>query len=236
EEWAKREAAKIRELERQCELVLAKFEAEAGGVIEKIATGGERKKAASQAMRDVARVQRELREEVQTAILSTRGDARQGTLAPPKIAEGVRVRLKGVREPARVRKILSKDRIEVEAGFLKMQVGTEDVLEVLPDTAEGAKLPKNVSFRPAGPEVYTTMSEINVIGQRAEEAVGNVDKFLDSAVLASVNRVRIVHGHGMGVLKRAIGELLAKHPDVAKFGPASQNEGGAGATIVELKE
>ena len=235
-EWAQKESAKIRELERQCELVLTKFESEASETIQKIAAGGERKKAVSQGARDVARAQRELREQVQMAILSTRGDAQQGTLAPPKIAVGVRVRLKGVREPARVRRVLSNERIEVEAGFLKMQVGTEDVLEVLPDTAEAAKLPKNVSFQPAGPEVYSTMSEINVIGQRAEEALANVDKFLDSAMLASVNRVRIVHGHGMGVLKRAIAELLAKHPSVANFNPAPQNEGGAGATIVELKD
>ncbi len=236
DEWAKRETAKIGELERQCELVLEHFESQAQETIARIAASGEQKKIAAQAMRNVARAQRELREEVQSAILSTRSDARQGELAPPKIAEGARVRLKGVREPARVRRMLSGGRIEVEAGFLKMQVPADDVLEVLPETAEGAKLPKNVSFRPAGPEVYASMSEINVIGQRAEEALENVDKFLDSAVLGSVNRVRIVHGHGMGILKRAIAEFLARHPSVERFYPAPQNEGGAGATIAELKE
>jgi DNA mismatch repair protein MutS2 len=51
-----------------------------------------------------------------------------------------------------------------------------------------------------------------------------------------VNRVRIVHGHGMGILKKAIAELLAAHPSVAKFYAAPQSEGGAGATIAELKE
>jgi DNA mismatch repair protein MutS2 len=78
--------------------------------------------------------------------------------------------------------------------------------------------------------------EINVIGQRAEEACQIVDKFLDSAVLAGVQRIRIVHGFGMGILRRAIGELLAANPNIEKYYPASQSEGGAGATIVELKE
>jgi len=63
-----------------------------------------------------------------------------------------------------------------------------------------------------------------------------VDKFLDSAVMASLSRVRIVHGHGMGVLKRAIASLLARHPHVERFQEAPPQEGGAGATIVELKQ
>ncbi len=236
EEWAKKESAKIKELERQCELVLERFESQAQETIEKIAAGGERGKAAAHAQRSVAKAKRELREEIETTVLATRAEAQAGGIAPLKIAEGTRVRLRNVREPARVRRLIGEDRLEVEAGFLKMQVSRDEVLEVLPGPGEGAKLPKNVSFRPAGPDGYVSVREINVIGQRAEEARELVDKFLDSAVLASVSRVRIVHGHGMGILKRAIAELLSAHPSVEKFYPASQNEGGAGATIVELKE
>jgi DNA mismatch repair protein MutS2 len=236
EEWAKKESAKIKELERQCELVLERFESQAQETIEKIAAGGDQRKAAAHAQRNVAKVKRELREEIETTVLSTRADARAGGIAPLKIVEGARVRLKNVREPARVRRLLGEDRIEVEAGFLKLQVSRDEVLEVLPGPGEGAKLPKNVSFRPAGPDGYVSVREINIIGRRAEEARDEVDKFLDSAVLASVSRIRIVHGHGMGILKRTIAELLSTHPSVEKFYSAPQNEGGAGATIVELKE
>ena len=77
--------------------------------------------------------------------------------------------------------------------------------------------------------------EINLLGQRAEEACDNVDKFLDSAALAEVDRVRIVHGHGFGVLKKAVSELLSSNPHVARFYPAPPEQGGTGATIVELK-
>lgn len=79
-------------------------------------------------------------------------------------------------------------------------------------------------------------SEINVIGQTTDEAVDAVDKFLDEASLASLSNVRIVHGHGTGALRRAIAELLTDHPHVARFVAAPQDQGGSGATVVELKQ
>jgi DNA mismatch repair protein MutS2 len=168
-------------------------------------------------------------------VLSTQEDARVGELRRPKIEEGVRVRLQGIREPARVRRKLAGDRLEVEAGFMKMQVSVDDVLEVLPEAPAASKLPRNVSFKPA-PQFAPVHQEINVIGQRAEEARDNVDQFLDRAVMATASRVRIVHGHGMGILRKVLWEMLAAHPHVEKYYQAPQQEGGAGATIVELKE
>lgn len=79
-------------------------------------------------------------------------------------------------------------------------------------------------------------SEINVIGQTTDEAVDAVDKFLDEASLASLSKVRIVHGHGTGALRRAIAELLTDHPHVARFVAAPQDQGGSGATVVELRQ
>ena len=60
-------------------------------------------------------------------------------------------------------------------------------------------------------------SELNVIGQTTDEAVDAVDKFLDEASLASLSKVRIVHGHGTGALRRAIAGLLDGHPHVSRF-------------------
>jgi DNA mismatch repair protein MutS2 len=234
-EWERRESAKLKELERRTEQVLAKFEEQAQQTIDQIGQVAGQRKAAEQAQRRVAKTKRELREEFQTTVLSTQEDARQGELRRPKIEEGARVRLQGIREPARVRRLLAGDRLEVEAGFMKMQVSVDDVLEVLPEAPASAKLPKNVSFRPA-PELTPVHQEINVIGQRAEEARDNVDQFLDRAVMATASRVRIVHGHGMGILKKVLWELLAQNPHVEKYYQAPQQEGGAGATIVELKE
>jgi len=79
-------------------------------------------------------------------------------------------------------------------------------------------------------------SELNVIGQTTDEAVDAVDKFLDEASLASLSKVRIIHGHGTGALRRAIGALLDGHPHVSRFLPAPPDQGGAGATLVELRQ
>lgn len=235
-EWEKRETAKLAELERRTDELLARFESQARETLDRIRESAEQRKTAEQAQRRVSKVKRELREEFETTVLATQEDSRRGELRAPRIEEGARVRLKNVRDPARVRRKLGDDRIEVEVGFMKMQVPIEDVVEVLPESATGGtKLPRNVSFRPA-PELAPVYQEINVIGQRAEEARDRVDEFLDRAVMATASRVRIVHGHGMGVLRKTIWELLSSNPHVAKFYQAPQQEGGAGATIVELKD
>jgi len=153
-----------------------------------------------------------------------------------EIVEGARVRLRDVSGPAKVRRILPNGMLEVEVGLLKMQVPRAEVKEVLPAGGAGtSKLPQGVTFQ-AGPRWDTLTREINVIGRTAEEAREEVDKFLDSATLAEVNRVRIVHGHGHGILRRTLHEMLSKHPLVARYQLADANEGGQGATIVELKE
>ncbi|HBY60089.1 MAG TPA: endonuclease MutS2 [Solibacterales bacterium] len=231
-EWEKRETAKIRELERKAEEAMRAFESRATETIESIEQSAEQRKAADQARRKVSKARREFQEEVEAAIRPATPEA--SPAAKPKIVEGARVKLRGVREAARVRRVHG-DEIEVEAGFLRLKVPLDDVLEVLPESGEGSRLPKGVSFQPAGPSWNLSQREINVIGRRAEEAVDEIDKFLDSAAMASVDRVRIVHGHGMGILKKAVAALLAKSPHVEKFYPATPAEGGTGATIVELK-
>ncbi len=230
-ETAKREQQRQREWERKSEAIVADFEARAQVMMQEVAQSSESRKAAEQAQRLVAKTRREFREEAAQALPKE-------TSAPQalKIEEGARVRLKDIREVATVRRILKNGLLEVEAGFLKMQVPREDVVEVVPaNFTERTRLPANVRVE-TGPRWDTSYREINVIGQRAEEAVEQVDKFLDSAAMASVNRVRIIHGHGMGVLKKAISEFVKTNPHVSRSYPATPAEGGTGATVVELRE
>ncbi len=218
--WERKYASKIVELERRASELSTQFEQRAQETIGELS---------QKARAKIAKITREYQEAVET-------------LAPPspsapvpqkKLVEGARVRLKGIRQPATVRRILASGLIEVDAGFLKMQVSSSDVEEVLPASDVAAKA-SGISYR-QGPSFDGSYREINLIGQRAEQACEQVDKLLDSAALAQVERVRIVHGHGMGILKRAIADLLKQNPHVAKFYAAQQEEGGAGATIVELK-
>jgi DNA mismatch repair protein MutS2 len=215
--WEKKYAAKIRELEHRASDLTEQFEQSA------IKTIGE---LSQKAHVKVAKAKREFKEAVEAL-------APLPVSAPPrlKIEPGARVRLKGIRQPASVRRLLPGDILEVDAGFLKMQVSISDVEEVL---APADKPARSVTFH-QGPSFDTGYREINIIGQRAEEAVAHVDKMLDSAALAQVERIRIVHGHGMGILKKAIADLLKHNPHVEKFYIASQEEGGSAATIVELK-
>lgn len=81
-----------------------------------------------------------------------------------------------------------------------------------------------------------TVTELKVIGLSADEALDRVDKFLDQAFLAGAENVRIIHGHGKGILRNSIAELLTGHPQVERFSLAPPEKGGGGATIVELKK
>ena len=232
EELRKAEEAKRREMERKAEAALAAFEKQAKETLENIQqAGGTSRKAADLAIRKVIKTQTEFKIEVQQAVAAPVAEKRAAII----VDEGNRVRLSGIREPARIRKLLPNGMVDVEIGIMKMRVPYSDIIELLPDGPTGPKLPSGVTFQ-AGPTWDTVTKEINIIGQRAEEACEAVEKFLDNASLASVDRVRIIHGHGMGILKRAVGELLKRNPLVTKHYPATPVEGGNGATIAELKE
>jgi DNA mismatch repair protein MutS2 len=131
---------------------------------------------------------------------------------------------------------------EVRVKSLRFREKLED-LELVKATTpkpQAGKLEK--LRRSAATETYIAaaddkaQSELNVIGQTTDEAVDAVDKFLDEASLASLSKVRIIHGHGTGALRRAIGALLDGHPHVSRFLPAPPDQGGAGATLVELRQ
>jgi len=77
--------------------------------------------------------------------------------------------------------------------------------------------------------------EINVIGMTVEEATDRLDKFLDDAALAHKGRIRIIHGHGTGALRKGIGAFLASHPLVEKHSFETEEHGGKAITIVELQ-
>ena len=80
-----------------------------------------------------------------------------------------------------------------------------------------------------------TPDEINVIGSTVEEATDRVDKFLDDATLANKSRVRIIHGHGTGALRKGLAQFLSSHPLVERVSPEAEDRGGKAITLVDLK-
>jgi len=106
-------------------------------------------------------------------------------------------------------------------------------LEALRRAAETTEV--HLQSKPTGLDTATT-AELKLIGKQTDEAVDLVDKFLDEAFLNGLSELRIIHGHGTGALRRAIADLLTGHPHVARFRPAPPDQGGAGATLVELRQ
>ena len=154
---------------------------------------------------------------------------------------GDRVRLRAFGKVGIVDRI-KDDEAEVRVGSLRLREKLEnlEVVEAVPAKPESGLAAKLRASRGTEVQLRTSneaaRSELNVIGQTTDVAVDAVDKFLDEAFLNDLSEVRIVHGHGTGALRRAIGELLKGHPHVARVLSAPPDQGGAGATIVELKQ
>lgn len=157
------------------------------------------------------------------------------------IAVGDRVRLSSFGSVGIVDSVKG-DEAEVRVKSLRLREKLEnlELVEVVIPPKSSGRFSKLRNTGRAEVQLSTsethTPSELNVIGQRADEAVEAVDKFLDAASLAGTSHLRIVHGHGTGALRRAIGELLKDHPHVARFAAAPQDQGGSGATVVELRQ
>jgi DNA mismatch repair protein MutS2 len=121
---------------------------------------------------------------------------------------------------------------EVDVRGKRLRAALRD-LRVIGAAPTAASVRVNVDLQPRGERL---MSEINVIGNTVDEAIGRVERFLDESTVTDLRELRIIHGHGTGQLRRAIAEFLKNHPLVARFALAPQEQGGGGATIVELKD
>ena len=139
-----------------------------------------------------------------------------------------------------------KDLFEVALGPIKMRVKRFDLAEAKPsgegtgtrrDTPLAAvRKQKGVHVSVLSENTDDMRMEINLIGRTVDEAREELEKYLDRAFLAGLPRVRVIHGHGAGILRRGVREFLKGHPHVAGIEEAPQNEGGQGATLVELRQ
>ncbi|MDT7602915.1 MAG: mismatch repair protein MutS2, partial [Acidobacteriota bacterium] len=163
-----------------------------------------------------------------------------------EIAKGDHVRLRSFGKTGTVESVKGGE-AEVRVGNVRLREKLKnlELMERAPaktDEARASRLERMAEAARATTQVRLTQSrrepdaELNLIGKTTDEAREAVDKLLDEAFLHSLPRVRIIHGHGTGALRRAIAELLQGHPHVSSFAPAPPNEGGAGATVVELRQ
>jgi DNA mismatch repair protein MutS2 len=244
-EGKKDQQAKVREMEKKLDSLLRDFEYHAREAVNAVEDRVAAQKLSKDAERRLAKLRREFREQFDSALVAHSTGADQGDPhARPQlvkqVSEGDSVKLKSTGRSARVSRKIDNDHFEVEMGAMKMKIDRADIAEVLASARPVAESPVkaarargvSLSFQR---EETNVPSEINVIGQTVDDASREVEKFVDRAFLAGLPRVRVVHGSGMGILRKALRQMLAQHPHVASVAEPPQNEGGGGATVVELR-
>ncbi|WP_225046672.1 endonuclease MutS2 [Lacticaseibacillus kribbianus] len=121
---------------------------------------------------------------------------------------------------------------DVQIGIMRMRIATSDI-EKIKDDPEPE--PKRRITGVKGGGMTGPSTTLDLRGQRYDEAMANLDSYIDSALLANYQQVTIIHGLGTGAIRNGVTQYLKRNRQVKKFGFAPQNAGGSGATIVEFK-
>jgi DNA mismatch repair protein MutS2 len=238
---------KVREMEVKLQSLLRDFEYQMRETVKAVDDRAAQQKLSKEAERRIAKLRREFSEQFNSSVVAghtgaDRGDANAQPHIVRHVATGDTVKLKSLGKTAVVQRQIEDNIFEVSIGLMKMRVNREDIAEVVrnPQAGQPAISPlqaarnRGVSVSMAEPDENLNW-EINVIGRNVDEATDEVEKFLDRAFLAGLPRVRIVHGTGMGILRKALRAYLQRHPQVATVSEPPHNEGGQGATVAELK-
>jgi DNA mismatch repair protein MutS2 len=241
---------RTRELEQKLASLMKEFEFQMRENVRAIEDRAAQQKLSKEAERRINRLRREFQESFNQTVVAHRTGADAGDVnAQPHVvrhvAQGDQVRLKSMGKIAVVQREVEKDIFEVALGPIKMRVKRDEIAEVVKAAAQGAGRtdPLAAARKQKGINVSVTSAnsddmrmEINLIGRTVDEATDELEKYLDRAFLAGLPRVRVIHGHGAGILRRGVRDFLKSHPHVAGIAEAPQNEGGQGATLVELRQ
>ncbi|MGA2219161.1 MAG: Smr/MutS family protein, partial [Terracidiphilus sp.] len=240
-EGKREQQAKIKDMEKKLDSLLRDFEYHAREAVSAVQEKTAEKKLSKDAERQIARLRREFREQFDSTVVAHASGADVGDPhAQPQlvkhVSEGDTVKLKSVGRAARVLRRMDDNHFEVEVGAMKMKIARDDIAEVMArasDSPVKAARARGISISLENES--NVPSEINVIGRTVDDASREVEKFVDRAFLAGLARVRVVHGSGMGVLRKALRQMLKEHPHVESVSEPPQNEGGGGATVAELR-
>jgi len=238
---------RTRELEQKLGSLLKDFEFQMRENVRVIEDRAAQQKLSKEAERRINRLRREFQEGFNQTVVAHRTGADQGDLnAQPHVlrhvAVGDNVLIKGMGKVGVVQREVERDVFEVALGPIKMRVKRDELAEAnaaaaaKPDPLAAARRQKGVHVSVSSEGSADMRMEINLIGRTVDEATEELEKYLDRAFLAGLPRVRVIHGHGAGILRRGVREFLKGHPHVATIAEAAQNEGGQGATVVELRQ
>ena len=252
-DWVERQRKRLAELETKFNHTLKNYEQQIARVVDAVKDRELRVQLEKQTKRQSLKARTEARDQTNASVVEHLAESQEdlGTttkpelepVTPDQLVIGVRLRVRGLPQPVVLRRRDDRS-AEVEAGPLRMKIKLEDILAVVADVpspragyaataAKAAAARPGITVRSSAGTVAA--EEINVIGCTVEEATERVDKFLDDASLAEMPRVRIIHGHGTGALRRGLAGFLATHPLVEEIHDEDPERGGSAVTIVELK-
>ncbi len=229
---------RLREARREIDAVVGRLKVraetmatQAERAVPRLIPTGESGGARADARRAIDAIEDRLRRSADGASGGVTAAAAPAALSRPP-AVGDRVLVGALRVEGIVRSLNGRDaEIDVRGKRLRARTGELTVVGGSAP-AEPARVRINVDLKPR--EGMST--EINLIGCTVDEALDRAEKFLDDAVMSEQRSVRIIHGFGTGQLRKAIAAWLQGHAFVQRFGPAGADQGGGGATVVELKE
>jgi DNA mismatch repair protein MutS2 len=249
-EWLERQQRRIKDLESKFAEMQKRFEENVARVVEAVKERELRASLEKSTRRKVQDVRGAARDELNAAVVQTISESQadlgsappsRGAITADMLQPGARVNVRGFSKPVVLRRV-DGSTAEIEAGPLRMKIGVDEIIGIetaAPGKARDAAAVstaarlRNVSVSPSQSDGSAT-GELNVIGMRVEEATELVDKYLDQAVLANRARVRIIHGHGTGALRRGLIAFLKTHPMVKHAASESQDRGGDAITLVDL--
>lgn len=254
-EWVERQRKRIKELEAQFAEMQQRFEENVSRVVEAVKERELRGQMEKTARRKMQEARSGAREALNAAVVQTISESQadlgvqavpREAVSPDRLQAGAKIRVRGFSKPVIFRR-LDGSSAEIEAGPLRMKVALNEITGVEAaavsevSAARGRAVGAGLAPAAAGvtvralPGEGAASDEINVIGMTVEEASERVDKFLDEAALAHKRRVRIIHGHGTGALRRGLAEFLKTHPLVERTAFETEERGGKAVTVVELR-
>ena len=241
---------RTRELEQKLASLLKDFEYQMRQTVNAIDDKAAQLKLSKESERRIQQLRRDFEQQFNSTVVAHKhgadvGDPNAQPHVVKRVSPGDQVRIKSMNKIATITREVEKDLYEVSLGALKMRIKRDDIAEVVAPAGKplvGEK-PLDAVARQKGVRVTVTSSssndvksEINLIGRTVDEATTELERYLDQAFLAGLPRVRVIHGTGMGILRRALRDYLRTHPHVAKIEEPTHQEGGAGATIVDLRQ
>ncbi|PRR75801.1 endonuclease MutS2 [Neomoorella humiferrea] len=234
EEWQQQAAREMEKVRREARAILRRAKAEVREIMARIekALAEENLRARQQAINKAQRQLKELEDTIEAG--AARYEPVDSGAPPTELQVGDTVFLVSLGQTGKVLSPPNEQReVQVQVGVLKINVNIRELRLIKGEGKVPGKIEskgwtvKSVSHEEVKPE-------IDLRGLTVEEACHRVDAYLDDAVLAGLNQVRLIHGKGTGTLREALKDYLQQHPLVKSYRLGGAGEGGSGVTIVYI--